>query len=82
MRLRGQRETEGFLLNLLCKDESPDAMCEVMNEIKKDELDHVTIKNEVLRKYFPKSYTPKQMQDTIIRLLEKWQRSKQRDMER
>ena len=49
-----------------------DAMCEVMNEIKKDELDHVTIKNEVLRKYFPKSYTPKQMQDTIIRLLEKW----------
>lgn len=42
-----------------------DAMCEVMNEIKKDELDHVTIKNEVLRKYFPKSYTPKQMQDTI-----------------
>ena len=59
-----------------------DAMCEVMNQIKKDELDHVTIKNEVLRKYFPKSYTPKQMQDTIIRLLEKWQRSKQRDMER
>lgn len=59
-----------------------DAMCEVMNEIKKDELDHVTTKNEVLRKYFPKSYTPKQMQDTIIRLLEKWQRSKQRDMER
>ncbi len=59
-----------------------DAMCEVMNELKKDELDHVTIKNEVLRKYFPKSYTPKQMQDTIIRLLEKWQRSKQRDMER
>ena len=59
-----------------------DAMCEVMNEIKKDELDHVTIKNEVLRKYFPKSYTPKQMQDPIIRLLEKWQRSKQRDMER
>lgn len=59
-----------------------DAMCEVMNEIKKDELGHVTIKNEVLRKYFPKSYTPKQMQDTIIRLLEKWQRSKQRDMER
>ena len=59
-----------------------DAMCEVMNEVKKDELDHVTIKNEVLRKYFPKSYTPKQMQDTIIRLLEKWQRSKQRDMER
>ena len=57
-----------------------DAMCEVMNEVKKDELDHVTIKNEVLRKYFPKYYTPQQMQDTIIRLLEKWQRSKQRDI--
>ena len=59
-----------------------EAMCEVMNEVKKDELDHVTIKNEVLRKYFPKSYTPKQMQDTIIKLLEQWQRRKQRDMER
>ena len=59
-----------------------EAMCEVMNEVKKDELDHVTIKNEVIRKYFPKSYTPKQMQDTIIKLLEQWQRRKQRDMER
>lgn len=59
-----------------------DAMCEVMNEIKKDELDHVTIKNDVLRKYFPKSYTPRQMQDTIIKLLEQWQRRRQRDMER
>ena len=49
MRLRGQREIGGFLLNLFCKDESPDAMCEVMNEIKKDELDHVTIKNEIGR---------------------------------
>lgn len=59
-----------------------EAMCEVMNEVKKDELDHVTIKNNVLRKYFPKFYTPKQMQDTIIKLLEQWQRRKQRDMER
>ena len=49
--------------------------------MKKDLLDHVTIKIEVLLKYFPKSYTPKQMQDTIIRLVEKWQRSKQRVME-
>jgi ParB family chromosome partitioning protein len=72
---------ESFFNRCAC-DRDGDAMCEVMNEIKKDELDHVTIKNEVLRKYFPKSYTPKQMQDTIIRLLEKWQRSKQRDMER
>ncbi len=59
-----------------------EVMCDVMNELKKDELDHVTIKNDVLWKYFPKSYTPKQMQDTIIKLLEQWQRRKQRDMER
>lgn len=58
------------------------AMCEIMNEVKKGELDHVTIKNDVLRKYFPKSYTPKQMEDTIIRLLEQWQRKKQRDVNR
>lgn len=59
-----------------------EAMCDIMNEVKKGELDHVTIKNDVLRKYFPKSYTPKQMEDTIIRLLEQWQRKKQRDMNR
>ena len=58
------------------------AMCEIMNEVKKGELDHVTIRNDVLRKYFPKSYTPKQMEDTIIRLLEQWQRKKQRDVNR
>lgn len=54
-------------------------MCDIMDEVKKGELDHVTIKNDVLRKYFPKSYTPKQMENTIIRLLEQWQRKKQRD---
>lgn len=59
-----------------------EAMCDIMNEVKKGELDHVTIKNDVLKKYFPKSYTPKQMEDTIIRLLEQWQRRKQRDMNR
>lgn len=58
------------------------AMCEIMNEVKKGELDHVTIRNDVLGKYFPKSYTPKQMEDTIIRLLEQWQRKKQRDVNR
>ncbi|MCF2542607.1 ParB/RepB/Spo0J family partition protein [Blautia producta] len=58
------------------------AMCGIMNEVKKGELDHVTIRNDVLRKYFPKSYTPKQMEDTIIRLLEQWQRKKQRDVNR
>lgn len=61
---------------------SLDAMCEVMNEIKKDELDHVTIKNDVIRRYFPKSYTPKQIEDTIIKLLEQWQRRRLRDQQR
>ena len=50
----------------------------IMNEEKKSELDTVTLKNDVLRKYFPRSYTPKQMQDTIIRLLEQWQKRRQR----
>ena len=53
-----------------------------MNEEKKSELDTVTIKNETLRKYFPRSYTPKQMEDTIIKLLEQWQRKLQRQNER
>jgi len=61
---------------------SLDVMCAIMSEEKKSELDKVTIKNDVLRKYFPKSYTPRQMEDTIIKLLEQWQRKKQRDMER
>lgn len=59
-----------------------EAMCDIMNEEKKGELDHVTISNDVLRKYFPKSYTPKQIEDTIIRLLDQWQRKKQRDRNR
>ena len=53
-----------------------------MNETKKEELDKVTINNEVLRKYFPRSYTPKQMQDTIIKLLENWHKKRQKNMER
>ena len=61
---------------------SLDAMCAVLSEEKKSELNKVTFKNDVLKKYFPKSYTPKQMEDTIIRLLEQWQRKRQRDMER
>lgn len=56
-----------------------EAMNTIMNEEKKSELDTVTLKNDVLRKYFPRSYTPKQMQDTIIRLLEQWQKKRQRD---
>lgn len=59
-----------------------EAMCAVMNEIKKEELDKVTINNEVLRKYFPRSYTPKQMQDTIIKLLENWHKKRQKNIER
>ena len=53
---------------------------EIMNEEKKAELDHVTIKNDVLKKYFPKSYTPKQMEETIVKLLEQWQKKKKRDI--
>ena len=53
-----------------------------MDEEKKTDLDRVIIKQDVLRKYFPKSYTPKQTEDTIIRLLEQWQRKKQREQER
>ena len=59
-----------------------EAMAEIMAEVKKDELDKVTIKNDVLKKYFPKSYTPKQMQDIIIKLLEGWHKKRTRDMER
>lgn len=61
---------------------SLDAMCAILSEEKKNEQDRVTIKNDVLRKYFPKSYTPKQMEDTIIKLLEQWQKKRGRNMER
>ena len=54
----------------------------VMGEAKKDELDKVVIKNDTLKKYFPRSYTPKQMEDTIIKLLEQWQKKRQRSEER
>ena len=54
----------------------------IMGEEKKSELDTVTIKNDTLKKYFPRSYTPKQMEDTIIKLLEKWQKKRQRSEER
>ena len=61
---------------------SYDVAFTVMGEEKKDELDKVVIKNDTLRKYFPRSYTPKQMEDTIIKLLEQWQRKQQRQNER
>jgi len=55
-----------------------EAMCEIMNEEKKSELDRITLKADVLRKYFPKSYTPLKMQQTIIQLLESWQKQQQK----
>ena len=61
---------------------SYDVAFAVMGEEKKDELDKVIIKNDTLRKYFPRSYTPKQMENTIIKLLEQWQRKQQRQNER
>ena len=61
---------------------SYDVAFTVMGEEKKDELDKVVIKNDTLRKYFPRSYTPKQMEDTIIKLLDQWQRKQQRQNER
>ena len=59
-----------------------EAMCEIMDEEKKSELDRITIKGDVLRKYFPRSYTPLQMQQTIIKLLEAWQKKRTRENER
>ena len=61
---------------------SYDVAFAVMGEEKKAELDKVVIKNDTLRKYFPRSYTPKQMEDTIIKLLDQWQRKQQRQNER
>ena len=57
-------------------------MQDFLDEVKKGELDRVAFKSEQLRKYFPKSYTPKQMQDTIIKLLEQWQKKRLREEER
>ena len=59
-----------------------DAVVAIMGEEKKSELDTVTIKNETLRKYFPRSYTPRQMEEKIIQLLDAWQKKQQRKNER
>ena len=61
---------------------SLEAMRDILSEVKKGELDRVAFKSEQLRKYFPKSYTPKQMSEVIIKLLELWHRKRQRDQER
>ena len=70
-RIKKLAQTQGYSL---------EKVEEIMNEEKKSELDHVTISNEVLKKYFPKSYTPRQMEDTIVKLLEQWQKKRNRDM--
>lgn len=59
-----------------------DDMCGIMNEVKKDDLGQIAFKTSDLQKFFPKSYTPRQMSDTILRLLEQWQRRRQRDQQR
>ena len=63
-------------------DFTMDAAREIMNVVKKGDLERVTFRNEQLRKYFPRSYTTQQMQDTIIKLLDQWQKKKARDQER
>ena len=57
-------------------------MCEILAEVKKGDLDRVAFKSEQLRKYFPKSYTPRQMSDVILKLLDQWQKKRQRDKAR
>lgn len=59
-----------------------EAAREIMSEVKKGDLERVTFRNEQLRKYFPRSYTTQQMQDTILKLLDQWQKKKARDQER
>ena len=59
-----------------------DAMCDVMDEIKKDDMGKISFKTSDIQRFFPKSYTPKQMSDTIIRLLEQYQRRRERDQSR
>ena len=59
-----------------------EAMSAIMSEEKKSDMDKVTLRSDTLRKYFPKSYTPKQMEQTIIKLLDVWQKQRQKNQER
>ena len=61
---------------------SQDVMRAILSEEKKTEVDRITLSNETLRRYFPRSYTPKQMEETILKLLEGWHRRRQQSMER
>lgn len=58
---------------------TPEAMCAVMSEEKKQDVDRIVLKEDVLRKYFPKSYTPHQMEETILHLLDQWQKKRSRE---
>ena len=78
----GQRSWLRWRFFCHCSSSLMMVSCICLGEEKKAEMDRVTIKNDVLRKYFPRSYTPKQMQDTIIKLLEQWQKKRQRSQER
>lgn len=73
MRLKKLSQEGGFRL---------DDMCEILGEVKKGDLERVAFKSEQLRKYFPKSYTPRQMSDVILKLLDQWQKKRQRDKAR
>ena len=72
-RMKKKRQEDGCSL---------DDMCGIMDEVKKDDMGQIAFKTSDLQKFFPKSYTPKQMSDTILRLLEQWQRRRQRDQQR
>lgn len=61
---------------------SEDVMRAILSEEKKTEVDRITLSHETLRRYFPRSYTPKQMEETILKLLEGWHRRRQQSMER
>ena len=61
---------------------SGDVMSAILSEQKKPTLEHITLDSETLRRYFPKEYTPRQMQDTILKLLDQWQRRRRQDHER
>ncbi|WP_293556935.1 ParB/RepB/Spo0J family partition protein [Phascolarctobacterium sp.] len=89
--IRAMDDTQNFpsvsqakRIKKLAQDETftTETVVAIMGEEKKSELDTVTIKNDTLRKYFPRSYTPKQMEDTIIKLLEQWQKKRQHSEER
>ncbi|MGN0131246.1 MAG: chromosome partitioning protein ParB, partial [Lachnospiraceae bacterium] len=61
---------------------SEDVILDIMSEEKKSSLDKVTFSSDTLRKYFPRSYTPKKMEETIIKLLEQWQRKREQQHDR